>query len=203
MHPVTTRHETDDRVGIFLESLRKSQAEPYLVRNREETTEVLKRLLQGTQSVVLATLPPAVDELVPVALDGLKWVRVRELTGAGAIEVLSRAEIGMTWARFGIASHGTLVEVIQDDAQKLVSCLPRVHIALLSSGSILPDFVSTMKEVGQTLRASPPERRPVISLITGPSRTSDIESRLLYGVHGPLALKVLILDWTVNGELHD
>jgi L-lactate dehydrogenase complex protein LldG len=109
----------------------------------------------------------------------------------------------MTWARFGIASHGTLVEIIQDDAQKLVSCLPRVHIALLWSGSILPDFVSAMKEVSKTLRTSSPEKRPVISLITGPSRTSDIEGRLLYGVHGPLALKVLILDWTPSGEPHD
>lgn len=203
MQPVTVRDSTDDIREIFLESLRKVRTEPWLARNAKDVVQVLGPLLQGSQTIVQAELPQAVDSLVSAALEGRKRVRIKELGNKEAVGAVSQSDVGITWAQYGIASLGTLVEIVQDDAQKLVSCLPRVHIAFLQSSRILPDFASAMREVGHAIRESPPEKRPVVSLITGPSRTSDIESRLLYGVHGPLTLSAIILDWNADGELND
>ena len=133
--------------------------------------------------------------MVRSSLVGISCTRVEELVATDAVSVLAQAEVGVTWARHGVVNQGALVEVVEDDAQKLASCLPQVHIALVSSGSLLPDLPAAMKEVGHIIASSPPERRPIVSFISGPSKTGDIEMRLLYGVHGPLKLQVLLLDW--------
>jgi L-lactate dehydrogenase complex protein LldG len=65
---------------------------------------------------------------------------------------------------------------------------------LLSSSTLLPDLSLAIAKIGDLLK-SETRKKPVISIISGPSKTADIELRLIYGVHGPHAVHVILLDW--------
>lgn len=96
---------------------------------------------------------------------------------------------GITVAAFGIASTGSLVEVAYDERSRLASAATRVHIALLDRSCILHDLGELAGVVREKLSV---QNKPVITLIGGPSRTSDIELKDVVGVHGPDEVHVLI-----------
>jgi L-lactate dehydrogenase complex protein LldG len=88
------------------------------------------------------------------------------------------------WA---LANTGTLVQSADEVDKRLVSTLPPVHIAFVSTAALLPDLPAVFQQVD-------PRRSAYISLITGPSRTADIERVLTIGVHGPERLIIILVD---------
>jgi L-lactate dehydrogenase complex protein LldG len=163
---------------------------------RDATSEALRRTAreQGASTVAVAGIPEGVRGAVLDALDGIEVIDVGGLRGPEAKEAVARADLGVTWAVHGVAKEGALMEATWDDAAKLASCLPLTNVVLVTEGSFLPDFAAAMREAGKIVAESPGPK-PTISFITGPSRTADIESRLLYGVHGPHSVVVFILGW--------
>jgi len=191
------RRSTADLVSEFSHVLTGIGGQPYLAKNKEETTKILRGIVErvGAREVVIAELPNQVGDVVKAALGDFPHSITEDLAKDKVLEVLARADIGITWADFAIAKRGALIEVGYDDSIRLTSSLPFTHIALISSGKILDDIEEAMAKVGAIVRSSSPKGRPVVSFIAGPSKTGDIEMKLLYGVHGPNELHVLILDW--------
>jgi L-lactate dehydrogenase complex protein LldG len=184
----------------FRASLQDLHVASHVVKNEAETKVVLKRILTdaGCKSVAVAGIPPRYAGGVKAALTGLKADVVEELSGRPQEEVigiLASADAGVTWVANGVALEGAMLEVVYDDSARLASSLPILHVALLESSSILHDLAEALPIVGGLVRSSPPERKPIISFISGPSKTGDIEMRLLYGVHGPHTVHAVILDW--------
>ncbi len=97
------------------------------------------------------------------------------------------ARFGICCMDWAIADTGTLAHDSTSFEKRLVSTLPEIHIAILSAKAILPDLQSFIERVS-------PEKFPFISLITGPSRTADIERVLTIGVHGPRRLVTVFVD---------
>jgi L-lactate dehydrogenase complex protein LldG len=181
---------------IFFEALRGLHTEPHLASDAKQTVDTLKQIISDSdvKSAVAAGLPAPAKLLVESALKGVKHSFAEDLKATEAVGTISKADLGITWVQYAAARNGALVEIAYDDAIKLSSCLPRVHVALLSSTTLLPDLDAAIARVGEILRAET-KRKPVISIISGPSKTADIELRLIYGVHGPHTLHVLLLDW--------
>jgi L-lactate utilization protein LutC len=100
---------------------------------------------------------------------------------------LFNSDVGVTNAQAGIAETGTLVLDSSVERNRLVSLVPPVHVAIL-------DALRIYATLGETLAAlqSGGELSPAITLITGPSRTADIELTLTIGVHGPQELYVIV-----------
>jgi L-lactate dehydrogenase complex protein LldG len=101
-------------------------------------------------------------------------------------------EVGLTGTDFAIADSGTLVLQSGVGRDRLVSCLPAIHIAILRPGQLF----NNLEEVGVLLESQ--SRQPdsghlprAIDLITGPSRTADIEMSLTRGAHGPKEVHVI------------
>jgi L-lactate dehydrogenase complex protein LldG len=188
-------------VQKFLSSLRDLHVEAHVVRSEAETAEALRGIVSkaACRSVVVAGIPARYAGAVQAGLAGAKKVDVvEELQGLpqkDAVKVLAAADAGVTWAVNGVALEGAILEVVYDDSAKLASSLPIIHIALLESSSILRDLAEAMPLVGGIVRGAPPGRKPIISFISGPSKTGDIEMRLLYGVHGPHTVHAVVLDW--------
>ncbi|MDG6964643.1 MAG: LUD domain-containing protein [Nitrososphaerota archaeon] len=165
-------------------------------QSKGATSEALRRTAveRGASSVAVAGIPEGVRGAVAEGLEGIEVIDVGSLRGAEAKEAVARADLSVTWAAHGVAKEGALMEATWDDATKLASCLPMTNVALVSEGSFLPDFHAAMRAAGKIVAESPGPK-PTISFIAGPSRTADIESRLLYGVHGPHSVVALVLGW--------
>jgi len=104
----------------------------------------------------------------------------------------SSAKIGINQVDFGIAETGSLVEISDEISKRLCSSLPEIHIAILPISKILPDMESVMKQINL-------KNIPYMTVISGPSRTADIERVLTIGVHGPERVVILCIDKFLGG----
>ena len=101
------------------------------------------------------------------------------------------AGIGITGADWVIAETGTLVLHPRSGVSRLVSLAPPVHIAIVEKGQVLPSldelFILERAELlNGTLAGS-------MNLISGPSRTGDIEATIVKGIHGPVETHMLLV----------
>jgi len=106
---------------------------------------------------------------------------------------LANCGVGLTTADYAIAETGTIVLSSDEPNALLVSLLPPVHVAVLRSSQIMASLDGVISKLGrERINLAEPSRS--ITLITGPSRTSDVELVLSIGVHGPKELHIIILD---------
>jgi len=99
--------------------------------------------------------------------------------------------VGVVRAARGIAATGTCVVETDDEETRLETMLPETSVILLRKG----DIVADLPDVADYLRARQADGKvSYTSFITGPSRTADIERVGAIGVHGPLALHVILLE---------
>ena len=98
-------------------------------------------------------------------------------------------DVGLTLADAGIADTGILILNCTSEDLRLATMISEMHIAILRAADIYADTDSLAPLLAESLAVRP----GYTAFITGPSRTADIERVLSLGVHGPLALHVLIL----------
>jgi len=113
-----------------------------------------------------------------------------EALRAGGIELVHQHDpaigVGLTGAQGAIAETGTLVIAGGPDFPLSASLVPRVHIALLSASKIYATLTEAFTDPILTQAAA-------AALISGPSRTADIEMTLTVGMHGPGVVRVYCL----------
>ncbi|MCF7796649.1 MAG: lactate utilization protein [Lentisphaeria bacterium] len=95
---------------------------------------------------------------------------------------LARKMVGISEMVTGIAETGSLI-VDLTAPDHLASLLPQRHIAILDANKIYPALEDYLASGEAPL---------CYTMITGPSKTADIEKILVYGAHGPVALDILI-----------
>ena len=132
-----------------------------------------------------------------VALSDSPWLHDLQLPGAfdgstAPRERLFDADVGVSFAQAGVAETGTLVLVASRERHRLVSLVPPVHVAILRRSNLAPTLDFAM----HNMRDDEDEgmQGHLTTLITGPSRTADIELTLVVGVHGPRRLHVVLID---------
>ncbi len=102
-------------------------------------------------------------------------------------ENAAAAKVGISQLDWAMASTGSLIQNAQAIEERLVSTLPTIHIALIATSRLVPDYAAVFARIR-------PEQTNYISFITGPSRTADIERVLTIGVHGPEKLIIVFFD---------
>jgi len=103
-------------------------------------------------------------------------------------ELFEGIDAGFTTTRGGIAETGGLILWPSPEEPRLMSLVPPVHIALLDTAAIHDTFWSALASEGWA-----GQMPPNALLISGPSKTADIEQTLAYGVHGPKRLVVVAI----------
>lgn len=98
--------------------------------------------------------------------------------------------VSLTPALAGIAETGTLMLASAPDRPATLNFLPDTHIVLLHRSQI----VGTYEDGWDRWRDDHPDGPPrTVNFVTGPSRTADIEQKILFGAHGPRRLHILLV----------
>ena len=156
-----------------------------------DVVRVVESILQPLKArKLLLSAGGVVDRLgLPRILRDLGY-DVRVMNETPKRDELFAADVGITNVHRLIAETGSVVVATNPSEPRSVSLLPPVHIAIAERSQILPDLFDLFDLYAPT-QALPPA---CLTLITGPSKTGDIELKLVTGVHGPGELHVIIVD---------
>lgn len=116
---------------------------------------------------------------------GIEHVDYDVLAGLDAVRQKSAilaADVGITSCEYALAETGTLVMLSRPGRERVASLLPPLHIAVVERSQILPDLYDAMQKFQELGLQGLPSSAV---LITGPSKTGDMELELTTGVHGP------------------
>ena len=171
------------KIGSFLERLEALAGKTYHAHSAADALAYVERVVNGRQAV--ASNAPLLAECGVTSLPSVR----SGLTNREELRALcSTVAVGITSADYCLADTGTLVMIASQDEARLISLLPPVHIAVVNAARML----SGLDELLETVPL-PAERSSSMVLITGPSRTADIEQTLVRGVHGPGEIHVVII----------
>ncbi|QEA39407.1 lactate utilization protein C [Pistricoccus aurantiacus] len=158
--------------------------------SRENWTQSLIELLKTKSIRRLAlgkTHPIAQEARQALATADITLVDVDRPIEDWQREQFENVDAGLTSTGGAIAETGSLWLWPTEDEPRLLSLVPPVHIAVLEANRIEDTFYELMVNLGWS------KNMPTNALlISGPSKTADIEQTLAYGVHGPKELIVLV-----------
>lgn len=174
---------TGQRVVRFLECIEKLAGKTMAAGSAEEARAYSASLLAGKKAV--ASNAPFLREIGVACLPGVctGFTEREELRAACAA-----ADVGITSADYALADTGTLVMLSSREEARLISLLPPVHLAIVPRDRILTGLDELL-----TVLPDPAAFTSSMVLITGPSRTADIEQILVRGVHGPGEIHVVVV----------
>jgi L-lactate utilization protein LutC len=121
----------------------------------------------------------------------IEAILVDELTPQSCREPFFAADIGISDVDYLVAETGTVVLRSGPDQPRSLSLLPPVHIAVAERKELVPDLFDLFPSSNH---GPVPTLPSCITFITGPSKTGDIELRLVTGVHGPGEIHLILID---------
>jgi L-lactate dehydrogenase complex protein LldG len=182
--PSRAMRSGEDRVALFTEMLTRQGADVRRVATPREAVGAIASYL-GT-----CNLPPRLRMGADPVLAGLPWREAWDIEREfGPAQPGDRASLSRAAA--AAAESGTLFLVSGPDNPTTLNFLPEAHTILVAAA----DIVGCYEEAFDRLRTVHGEGYlpRTVNLISGPSRTADIEQTIVRGAHGPSRLHVLIL----------
>lgn len=176
-----------DVVGEFIRVATSAAKMLVHETSREALTEALVTALheRGARRIVLTKSGMLAElDLAPrLTATGFEAVWWSETT----LDATYEADAGVTDVWFAVAETGSLVVRASAEHGRAVSLVPPLHIAVLERSQIVADLIDATQKIADESAGS------ATVLITGPSKTSDIEMTLVTGVHGPMEVVVLLV----------
>jgi L-lactate dehydrogenase complex protein LldG len=169
----------------------------HLVDKRPALRELLSSLMErhACRTALVWRHPALERHGVYEMLDelGVAWLdaeRAEQLAPVERRATWLAADLGITAADFAIAETGSVVVQSRRGQERMASLLPKVHLAIVEPAMIVPDLFDLFAR----LELNGVDQLPSnLTLITGPSKTGDLELRLVTGVHGPRAWHVAMI----------
>ncbi|MEJ8836834.1 LutC/YkgG family protein [Ramlibacter sp. AN1133] len=146
---------------------------------------------RGLRSIAIGAaspLQPGLDE----ALRGLAVRRFEQPLETWKGELFDTVDAAVTATVAGIADTGTLVLCPGAHEPRTLSLVPPVHVAVLMASRLHASLPAAMRALYPG--DGPPALPTNLLLVTGPSKTADIQQVLAYGAHGPKELVIVLVD---------
>lgn len=188
IQPARVPEDKASRVALFQDWAETVQAKVTHIDSLNDVPDVVSDYLAAEN------LPAALRHADHPDLNAIPWSNRPTLSVDTGPSDGSQT-VGMSAAFAGIAETGTLALLSGSEGPTTLNFLPATHIVLLRRS----DIEGSYEDVWDRLRAAKgPDGEPMlprtVNMITGPSRTGDIEQTIYLGAHGPLNLHILILD---------
>ena len=175
-------------VELFKTSLEGVDGHCIVVRDESEVASTLRDILKRLQDTRLQARRIAISDSAGIAdLLTRSGCEFDEVSVTPSAKDVFRFDVGISRAQACIAETGTLLLDSSRERNRLVSLVPPVHIALVNASQIVGTLGEALSLLRQTEQVS-----AIVTLVTGPSRTADIELTLAIGVHGPQELYVVV-----------
>ena len=172
------------RVDSMLERVAALAGKTLHARSTAEAREYVASVIQGTTAVT-SNAP----FLRTCGITDLPGVRSGIIDREELRSLCATCEYGISSADYALSDTGSLVMLSSREEARLVSLLPPKHIAVVPASKLL-----TGLDELYSILPLPAGQTSSMVLITGPSRTADIEQILVRGVHGPGEIHVVVVD---------
>ena len=173
----------DERLDLFRANSADLKSDFRLVATREEAIAQLKEIAAAEGwTKVAAHAHPAVDEIT-----GALGLPVLRTDGGYDVCEMEQCAAGISACDALIAQTGSVLVTSRSAGGRALSVLPPHHVVIATRDQLVPDLPSAFALLKQRYEGAYPS---MISFITGPSRTGDIERILVLGAHGPKKLTI-------------
>lgn len=173
----------DEKVARFSQALTALNGKTYLAATPEDAVRYAGEVVNGRPAVASNS-----SFLGDCGIGSLATVVTGVTSRTELRELCANAAVGISSADFALADTGSLVLFSSAEEARMISLLPPCHVAIIPRERILSSLDDLFSNT-----PFPAERSSSMVLITGPSRTADIEQFLVRGVHGPGEVHVVIV----------
>lgn len=181
-----------DPVAKFAQEFRAAGGETHVVPNAEAAARwILDWVRERKPDRALLGRGSVIDSLAltgPLSELGVDCTPIDTIEPEAARDTFFAADLGISGVHALIAETGSIVVSAAPTEPRSLTLLPPVHIAVAHRGQVIPDLFDLFEPANTLVLPS------CLTLITGPSKTGDIELRLVTGVHGPGEVHVVLID---------
>lgn len=186
---------TGDLVGRFVRELEMVRGRVLQVDSPAQAAQEIAAVARSANARSAAVGQGVITDLVAIAealaRAGIAVIRtgpVEESERSPVRDRIARCDLGVAEADYGVAASGTLAVASNSGRPGSLTLLPPLSVVVLRTERIVPDLAALLNRLEpQSLGANR------LTLITGPSRTADIEKRIVLGVHGPRELCAVLI----------
>lgn len=180
--PARSRLSGSERVDLFIEMANEAKAQLTRLSRLQDVAEAAAGYLSAHS--LPARLRVAPDPL----LAEIFWERTLLQISKGPARGEDQASLTAAFA--GIAETGTLLLLSGSESPTTLNFLPDTHMVVLRQSQI----VGSYEDAWALLRGRGSEMPRTVNMITGPSRTGDIEQTILMGAHGPRRVHIFLVN---------
>ena len=177
---------TAEKLSLFVSRAQSSGAVVHRCRDLDSLAATIEKLLREGSNLAVASrkriegnLGISIENLLP---SSCRWVDGEHVDK----ERLFHLDAALTDVEAGIAETGSIMLRAGDGKPRSISLVAEQHLALIRPDQIVPDLLD-WAELKEGCAGG-------FTLITGPSKTADIELNLVVGVHGPARLHLLLFE---------
>ena len=173
------------RADMFCEKAEAVQSTVHRVKSYKDVAAAIGDYLRQRN------LPQAIRLGEDDRFDAVDWSKSPNLTREiGPSD--GNDPVGVSHAQGGVAETGTLLMTSGAANPTTLNFLPENHIIVIDSKDIEGDYETALDRIRREYGKGRMPR--TVNMITGPSRSGDIEQKILLGAHGPRSLHVIIVD---------
>ncbi len=172
--------KNEDWTILFAQNLKKVQGEFCYCSNEKDLIANLLGLIKHKKA----------NEIFVWEKELQIFLEITDVPFQKGIQNLKNAEIGITSCEYLIARTGSVLVSSRQNLGRSLSIYPPIHIVVAFASQIVYDIETALTQIREKYKVFP----SMLSFITGPSRTADIEKTLVLGAHGPRELHVFLLE---------